>query len=107
MVGTVSSPNTLQGSKARQFAPGIVDPGKEDRAAHGIPVIPAFDGYRAYAILAIVVLHLLGRSGVLAVAGSNWFAQLVDGTLNHCVEILFIISGFVVFLPLGVFALTI
>ena len=99
MVGTVLSQSTLQDSKFRQIAPGIVDPGKEDRVAHGIPVIPAFDGYRAYAILGIVVLHLLGRSGVLAVAGSNWFAQLVDGTLNHFVEILFIISGFVVFLP--------
>ena len=99
MVGTVSSASTSPGSKVGQFAPGIVDPGKEDRAAHGIPVVPAFDGYRAYAILGIVVLHLLGRSGALGVAGSNWFGQLVQGTLNHFVDILFIISGFVVFLP--------
>jgi peptidoglycan/LPS O-acetylase OafA/YrhL len=98
-VGTVSSPSTSRDSTVGQFAPGIVDPGKEDRAARGIPVVPAFDGYRAYAILGIVVLHLLGRSGVLTVAGSDWFGQLVDGTLNHFVEILFIISGFVVFLP--------
>src|SRR5262245_65542090 len=86
-------------SSADRAAPQIVDPGKEDRAAHGIPVVPAFDGYRAYAILGVVLLHLLGRSGVLTVAGSNWFGQLVDGTLQHAVEILFIISGFVVFLP--------
>jgi len=97
--GTVSSPNTSPDSDVEQFAPGIVDPGKEDRAAHGIPVVPAFDGYRAYAILGIVVGHLLGRSGVLEVAGSNWFGQLVNGTLGQFVEILFIVSGFVVFLP--------
>jgi peptidoglycan/LPS O-acetylase OafA/YrhL len=99
MVGTVSSPSTSGDSKVGQLAPAIVDPGKEYRSAHGIPVVPAFDGYRAYAILGVVLLHLLGRSGVLSVAGSNWFGQLVDGTLQHAVEILFIISGFVVFLP--------
>ncbi len=43
-------------------APGG-DPGKEARAASGIPVVPAFDGYRAYAILAIVALHLLFFAG--------------------------------------------
>jgi peptidoglycan/LPS O-acetylase OafA/YrhL len=75
------------------------DPGKQSRVAAHIPVVAAFDGYRAYGILGIVVLHLLARSGVLTVAGSNWFAQLVQGTLGQFVDILFIISGFVVFLP--------
>jgi peptidoglycan/LPS O-acetylase OafA/YrhL len=75
------------------------DPGKQSRVASHIPVVPAFDGYRAYGILGIVVLHLLRHSGVLTVAGSNWFAQLILGTLGQFVDILFIISGFVVFLP--------
>ena len=75
------------------------DPGKQSRVASHIPVVAAFDGYRAYAILGIVVFHLLDRSGVITVAGSNWFAWLIQGTLGQFVDILFIISGFVVFLP--------
>ena len=75
------------------------DPGKQSRVASHIPVVAAFDGYRAYAILGVVVLHLLGQSGVLAAAGSNWFAHLILGTLGQSVDVLFIISGFVVFLP--------
>jgi peptidoglycan/LPS O-acetylase OafA/YrhL len=75
------------------------DPGKQSRVAAHIPVVAAFDGYRAYAILGIVFLHLLGFSGVLGVAGSNWFAHLIQGTLDQFVDILFIVSGFVVFLP--------
>jgi peptidoglycan/LPS O-acetylase OafA/YrhL len=75
------------------------DPGKQSRVASNIPVVAAFDGYRAYAILGIVVFHLLSSSGVLAVAGSNWFAYLILGTVGQFIDILFIISGFVVFLP--------
>ena len=41
------------------------DPGKDDRAAHGVPVVPAFDGYRAFAIMAIVLFHTLINSGVV------------------------------------------
>ena len=75
------------------------DPGKQSRAASGIPVVAAFDGFRAYAILGIVLLHTLGFSGVLPVAGHNWFSQLILGTLGQWVDALFVISGFVVFLP--------
>jgi peptidoglycan/LPS O-acetylase OafA/YrhL len=75
------------------------DPGKQSRVASHIPVVAAFDGYRAYAILGIILLHLLGRSGVLAVAGTNWFGHLIQGTLNQLVDVLFVVSGFVVFLP--------
>src|SRR3954453_7448865 len=35
------------------------DPGKDERAAEGVPVVPAFDGYRAFAILGIVLFHVL------------------------------------------------
>jgi peptidoglycan/LPS O-acetylase OafA/YrhL len=75
------------------------DPGKQSRVAAGIPVVAAFDGYRAYAILAIVLLHVLGYSGVLPAAGDGWFAVLINGTLGQWVDALFIVSGFVVFLP--------
>ena len=77
----------------------VRDPGKESRSASGIPVVPAFDGYRAYAILGIVLLHVLSFSGVLARSSGGWFVQLAQGTLGQMVDVLFIISGFVVFLP--------
>jgi peptidoglycan/LPS O-acetylase OafA/YrhL len=92
-------PSGAPGEGAVDATATSTDPGKQSRVAAHIPVVAAFDGYRAYGILGIVVLHLLGLSGVLAVAGSNWFAQLVQGTLGEFVDILFIISGFVVFLP--------
>lgn len=79
-------------------APGG-DPGKEARAAAGIPVVPVFDGYRAYAILAIVALHLVTSSGLLAATGQGFFLRFVQGTLGQAVDVLFVISGFVVFLP--------
>jgi peptidoglycan/LPS O-acetylase OafA/YrhL len=75
------------------------DPGKERRRAAGIPVVPAFDGYRAYAIAGIVVLHVLIYSGALGAAGTGWAAQLVQATLGQLIDVLFVISGFVVFLP--------
>lgn len=75
------------------------DPGKEARLASGIPVVPAFDGFRAYAILAVVAVHVLGFSGVLAAVGFGTRFQLVQGTLGQAIDVLFIISGFVVFLP--------
>ena len=82
-----------------EHAPRLSDPGKDDRSAHGVPVVPAYDGYRAFAILAIVLLHTLANSGVVQSAGGNWGGQLIWGTLPHLVDVLFIISGFVVFLP--------
>ncbi len=75
------------------------DPGKEERRATGIPVVAAFDGYRAWAIAGIVLLHVLISSGVIPRTEANWFSQLAEGTLGQLVDVLFIISGFVVFLP--------
>ncbi|MEK6272390.1 MAG: acyltransferase [Actinomycetota bacterium] len=92
-------PSAAPGEGAVDATATPTDPGKQSRVASHIPVVAAFDGYRAYAILGVVMLHLLGQSGVLAAAGSNWFGQLILGTLGQSVDILFIISGFVVFLP--------
>ena len=76
-------------------APGG-DPGKEARAAAGIPVVPAMDGFRAYAILAIVLFHLAYYTLELSAPASR---ILLWGTLPNLVDALFIVSGFVVFLP--------
>ena len=75
-----------------------LDPGKSSRIASGIPVIPAIDGFRAYAILAIVLYHvLLFSGGYLTIAGS--VVGELAAVLALGVDALFIISGFVVFLP--------
>jgi peptidoglycan/LPS O-acetylase OafA/YrhL len=76
----------------------IADPGKEARAKSGIPVVPAFDGFRAFAILGVVAIHLAQISGVSG-DGTTFGSQLVWGTLGRTVEVLFVVSGFVVFLP--------
>jgi len=76
----------------------LSDPGKEARREAGIPVVPAFDGYRALAILAVVALHLTQISG-LSGDGSSFGSRVVWGSFGRAVEILFIVSGFVVFLP--------
>ncbi|MBK8293955.1 MAG: acyltransferase [Solirubrobacterales bacterium] len=77
----------------------LSDPGKEARAKSGVPVVPVFDGFRAFAILGVVMLHMFGASGVVAFGDDGLLARLVWGTNGRVVEVLFVISGFVVFLP--------
>jgi len=77
----------------------IADPGKQARSQSGIPIVPVFDGYRALAIAGVVLLHMSILSGVVATSDSGILAQIVWGTVGHAVDILFVISGFVVFLP--------
>lgn len=79
--------------------PPLSDPGKDERAASGLPVVPAFDGYRAAAILTIVVFHILLNAGVAERAGGSLAGQLIWGIGPQFVDVLFIVSGFVVFLP--------
>src|SRR5215208_1311798 len=79
--------------------PPLSDPGKDERAAKGVPVVPAFDGYRALAILAIVVFHVITNAGVTQRAGGSFAGQMIWATGPQFVDILFIVSGFVVFLP--------
>ncbi len=75
----------------------LSDPGKEGRRELGIPVVPVFDGYRAIAILGIVLLHVIGAS--IAPGPGTLGATIMQGTLGQFVEVLFVISGFVVYLP--------
>ena len=86
-------------SSGRHHPRVLSDPGKEYRSQHGVPVVPAFDGYRAFAIMSIVLLHVITTAGVTARAGGSAGGQLIWGTLPQFVDILFVVSGFVVFLP--------
>lgn len=79
----------------RPSASGL-DAGKESRAAQGLPIVPALDGFRALAIFAIVFLHLIS---VFLNPTSSTGEILTYGPLPNAVDVLFIISGFVVFLP--------
>ena len=91
--GALAEPGPSSG--AREIAPGH-DPGKEYRADSGIPIVPSMDGFRAFAIAGIVLLHLIASTGM---SNDREFRIAVYGVLPSMVEVLFILSGFVVFLP--------
>ena len=81
---------------------GAVDPGKAWRATHGIPIVAAFDGYRALAVLGVVLFHIFEVCGVLVVAGPSLGGILIWGILPRSIIIFFVVSGFVMFLPTAV-----
>ena len=77
-----------------------LDPGKEARAAGGIPIVGAFDGYRAVAIFLIALFHIFLFSGVAGAVGDSPGGVAIFGTLPRVpLVILFVVSGFVLFLP--------
>ncbi len=59
--------------------------------------VPVLDGFRGYAILGVVSLHLLLLSKV-ATPGTH-VSLITWGVLGNIVDTFFIISGFVIFLP--------
>jgi peptidoglycan/LPS O-acetylase OafA/YrhL len=76
-----------------------IDPGKSWRGAHGIPVVPVFDGYRAAAIIGVVLFHVFQASGVFVALGDSTLGTFTWGLLPHSLDVLFIVSGFVIYLP--------
>lgn len=76
----------------------LTDPGLEDRRRRGLPVVPVFDGYRAVAIFGIIVYHLLGVAPFDEPWMDEWL-KVQAATLGQLIDVLFIVSGFVVFLP--------
>jgi peptidoglycan/LPS O-acetylase OafA/YrhL len=77
----------------------VADPGKEWRRGNRIPVLPSFDGYRAWAILGVVLFHVFQVTGVFAAAGDSALGVLLWGILPRTLDVLFIVSGFVIYLP--------
>jgi len=59
--------------------------------------VPVLDGFRAYAILGVVSLHLLLLSKVAQ--PGNHAGLIAWGVLGNIIDTFFIISGFVIFLP--------
>jgi peptidoglycan/LPS O-acetylase OafA/YrhL len=79
-------------------APQTTDPGKRSREAAGIPVVPALDGFRALAVLGIVFAHVMLFSGGSVRTAGTVVDELM--TLPRLgVDLLFVVSGFVMFLP--------
>ena len=62
------------------------------------PGRPVFDGYRASAIIGVVLFHIFQVSGVFAALGDSTLAALL-GILLRSLDVLFIVSGFVIYLP--------
>ena len=61
--------------------------------------IGAFDGLRAYALFGIVVMHLFGISGVLAVGRDDTVSRVIWTFFGNTIDLFFVISGFLLFLP--------
>jgi peptidoglycan/LPS O-acetylase OafA/YrhL len=59
--------------------------------------VPVLDGFRGYAILGVVSLHLLLLSKV--VQPGTHISLVAWGLLGNVLDVFFIISGFVIFLP--------
>jgi peptidoglycan/LPS O-acetylase OafA/YrhL len=69
------------------------------RTAGGTPRVPALDGFRAYALLAIVLMHLIGASGILAEVSGTTQGVVLWSVFGNSIDAFFMISGFVLFLP--------
>jgi peptidoglycan/LPS O-acetylase OafA/YrhL len=78
-----------------------LDPGKQWRAQRGIPVVAAFDGYRALAIAGVVMFHVAHVSGVFVATDGSTLGVVLWGILPRTLDALFLISGFVMFLPVA------
>src|SRR3954467_2777469 len=86
-----------QGASEARFS--AADPGKAWRRGQGLPVVPAFDGYRAWAILGIVLFHVFFVTGILITSLHPAWGLFTWAILPRGIEILFNVSGFVVYLP--------
>jgi len=80
----------------------VADPGKAWRRERGIPIVAAFDGYRALAVIGVLLFHVFEVCGVLIIAGDSAAAVLIWGVLPGSLTVFFIVSGFVMFLPTAV-----
>jgi peptidoglycan/LPS O-acetylase OafA/YrhL len=61
--------------------------------------VPVLDGFRAFAIFGVVAVHLLLAAGALDATTATTERVLVWGAFGNLIDIFFIVSGFVIFLP--------
>ncbi len=60
---------------------------------------PTIDGYRAFATIGVVLFHVFQVAGVFGLVGGAALGELYWGILPRSLDALFIISGFVIYLP--------
>jgi peptidoglycan/LPS O-acetylase OafA/YrhL len=77
----------------------VADPGKAWRRGHQIPVVPAIDGYRAWATVGVLLFHVFLVAGVFGLVGGSLLGEIYWGVLPRSIYALFIVSGFVIYLP--------
>ncbi len=82
-------------------AAASLDPGKAWRAEHRIPVVRALDGYRAYAIAGVVLFHIFQVCGGFGRLDHSALGVAVWGLLPRTLDVLFIVSGWVMFMPVA------
>ncbi|GEM_PF-952507 len=99
MSATLAKPGAEEPVADPEASFTVADPGKAWRRGRGIPVVPAFDGYRALAVIAVVLFHVLQVSGAFAPLGKSASAIVAWGILPRSLDVFFIVSGFVMFLP--------
>src|SRR3954453_16225719 len=97
MTETQAVQEVEQGASEARFS--AADPGKAWRRGQGLPIVPAFDGYRAWAILGIVLFHVFFVTGILLTSLHPAWGLFTWAILPRGIEVLFIVSGFVVYLP--------
>jgi peptidoglycan/LPS O-acetylase OafA/YrhL len=86
------------GDNQRRMAAGETSGGTAAVAA-GARRVPALDGFRAYALLGVVTVHLLGASGVLRTTEGTGAGVALWSVFGNTIDVFFIISGFGLFLP--------
>jgi peptidoglycan/LPS O-acetylase OafA/YrhL len=74
------------------------DPGKQNRAASGIPIFPVLDGLRWLALMSVVAYHVWGAADYSAAFRGTPLPRLI-GYAAPGLELMFVLSGVVMFLP--------
>lgn len=78
-----------------------IDVGKTRRVASGIPVVPVLDGFRGVGVLGIVLFHTLQNAAIIWTPDGGALSRAIWAfdPAGNCLNTLFIVSGFVLFLP--------
>lgn len=97
----MKDPRARRGQRAAEpnQRPRELDPGKIERSKSGIPIVHTIDGFRAVAVLSILVFHLISPTGLRATLPDTAAVEVLVEAMPRMIDVLFIISGFVLFMP--------
>ena len=75
------------------------DQGAGVRPVRGSERVRALNGFRAFAIFGVVAIHLIGVSGFFIDHPDSEASVVIWSIFGNTIDAFFIISGFVLFLP--------